>query len=196
MGDAVRRCPICEHQSVSAINAAILNGKSYRRIAEDFKIGSSASGTFKPDHKKVSRHAEKCMATSYQQIQKESLSSQGRAIQERLKHLDDQVDVAIADALEGEVLMVGDAPMLDNDGQPVRQRSVSHLRVLLAAVREGRHNQALMAKLAGALPDEDEAALEAARLGLDNPEIRSLVQQIEELLAKSADAAGQNKIEP
>lgn len=195
MTEPVRRCPICEHASVSAINAAILNQKSYRRIAEDFKIGSTASGTFKPDHKKVIRHAEKCMATSYQQIQQESLSSQGRAIQERMKHLDDQVDVAIADALEGEPVMMGDTPLLNDDGTVQRIRTTAHLRVLLAAVREGRHNAALIAKLAGALPDEDEAALEAARAGLDNPEVRRLVQQVEEILAAAAQAEGRNKIE-
>lgn len=195
MADAVRRCAICEHDSVAAINAAILNGKAYRAIARDFRIGSSKSGTFHPDHKKVLRHAEGCLATSYREVQQESLTAQGRAIQERMKHLDAQVDVAIAEALEGEPLMAGDTPLLNDDGTPQRVRTVAHMRVLLAAVREGRHNAALIAKLAGALPDEDEAALEAARLGMENPEVRALVQQIEELLAAAAQAEGRNKIE-
>lgn len=191
----VRRCPVCSHDSVSAINAAILNGKSYRRIAEDFKIGSTASGTFRPDHKKVSRHAENCLSASYQQVQQETMTQQGRAIQERMKWLDEQVDVAVADALKGEPVMIGDTPALNDDGSPQLVRTISHLRVLLAAVREGRHNQALLAKLAGALPDEDAEALEAARAGLENPEVRKLVQQIEEQLANAAQAEGRNQIE-
>jgi hypothetical protein len=193
--EAVQRCAVCEHPSVLGINAAILNGKSFRAIARDFKIGSERSGTFTPDHKKVSRHAERCMATSYQQIQETNLTTQGKAIQARLQYLDEQVDLAIADAREGEVVMVGDAPMLDADGQQMRRRSAAHLRVLLAAVREGRHNQALIAKLAGALPDEDGTELEAMKRLLESPEARRLVQQLEEVLAAEAQAEGRNKIE-
>ncbi len=194
MADAVRRCPVCEHPSVLAINHAILNNKSYRAIARDFRIGSEASGTFRPDHKKVVRHAEGCMATSYQQVQEESLSTQGRAIQERMKWLDEQVDVVVADALAGEVLMLGDVPLLNDDGSEKRIRTVAHLRALLAAVREGRQNQALLAKLAGALPEGDDDA-DLMRQALENPEARRLVQELERVLAEAAQAAGQNQIE-
>lgn len=192
---AVQRCPVCEHPSVLGINQAILNGKSFRSIAEHYRIGSERSGTFRPDHKKVSRHAERCLATSFQQIQKDSLEAQGAAMMARLKYLDEQVDTAITDALRGEIVMVGDAPMLDDDGNPVERRSISHVRALLAAVREGRHNVALVAKLAGALPDEDADALERARKGLEDPEVRKLMQKVEELLADKERRDGHDRIE-
>ena len=190
----MRTCAVCEHESVSAINAAILNRKSYRSIAVNFRIGSNRSGTFRPDHKKVLRHAEKCMAASFEAVQEANLNVQGRAIQERLKHLEDQVDVAIADALKGEPVMVGDVPMLDDEGKPLYVRRVGHLRVLLAAVREGRHNQELVAKLAGAMPDEDTEALEASRKSLEDPEVRKLVQQVEALLAEKETREGRDQV--
>lgn len=196
MSEPVRRCPVCEHPSVLGINQAILNGKSFRAIARDWKIGSERSGNFTPDHKKVSRHAEGCMATSFQQIQESNLTAQGEAIHARMKYLEDQVDTAIRDALEGDVLMIGDTPMLDDDGNPKRVRTTAHLRVLLAAVREGRHNQELVAKLAGAMPDEDQAALERARKGLEDEGARKLVQKLEQRLAELEADAGRDKIVP
>jgi len=195
MAEPVRRCAVCAHPSILGINAAILNGKPFRAIARDFKIGSERSGTFTPDHKKVTRHAEGCMATSFQQIQDTNLTAQGEAIQARLRFLDEQVDTAIKDALEGEPVMVGDAPLLNDDGSPKMRRSIAHVRALLAAVREGRQNAALVAKLAGAMPEEDLEALERARAGLDNPEVRRLMLQVEELLAQQAQEAGHNKLE-
>lgn len=195
MAEPVRRCPVCEHPSVLAINQAILNGKSFRAIARDFQVGSARSGEFRPDHKKVSRHAEGCMATSFQAIQETNLTAQGAAIQARLKYLDDQVDTAIQDALEGEVVMLGDAPMLDDEGKPVHRRTISHVRALLAAVREGRQNQALMAKLAGALPEEDQDALEKARQGLQDPTVRRLLQEMEERMAELESVAGRDQVD-
>lgn len=194
MSDLSRRCSVCAHPSVLGINQAILNGKPFAAIARDHRIGSEKSGTFKPDHKKVIRHAEGCMATSYQKITETNLTAQGEAIHARMKFLDAQVDTAIADALQGEVVMVGDVPMLDDDGKPLERRSISHIRALLAAVREGRQNAALVAKLAGAMPDEDAEALEKARAGLDDPAVRKLMLQVEELLAERAQAAGENAL--
>lgn len=193
MGNAPR-CPVCDHPSVLGINQAILNGKSFRAIARDFRVGSERSGEFRPNHHKISRHAEKCMATSFQKLQEANLTAQGAAIQARLKYLDEQVDQAITDALKGEVVMVGDAPMLDEDGKPMERRSIAHVRALLAAVREGRHNAALMAKLAGALPEEDQDALEKARAGLEDPTVRRLVQQMEERLAELETQQGRDQV--
>lgn len=195
MSDAVRRCPVCEHPSVLGINQAILNGKSYRAIARDWKIGSEASGEFRADHKKVVRHAEKCMATSYQEVQKTNLTAQGEALTARLKYLDEQVDTVIQDALRGHIVMVGDTPMLDDTGKVQHERSIPELRALLAAVREGRQNAALRAKLAGALPEEDPAEMEAAQAALANPEVRRLLAQVEETLAAQAQAAGHNALD-
>lgn len=194
MADPVRRCPVCDHPSVLGINQAILNGKSFRAIARDFRVGSERSGEFRPDHKKVSRHAEGCMATSFQAVQEANLTAQGAAIQARMKYLDEQVDQAIADALEGDVVMLGDTPMLDDEGQMVRRRTISHIRALLAAVREGRQNQALIAKLAGAMPDEDQDALERARAGLEDPTARRIIQELEERLAELETAAGRDQV--
>ena len=192
----VRRCQVCDHPSVLGINQAITNGKSFRAIARDWKIGSERSGEFRPDHKKVARHAEGCLATSFQKVQETNLTAQGQAITARMKYLDEQVDTAIADALEGELVMVGDAPMLDEDGKPVHRRTISHVRALLAAVREGRHNQALVAKLAGALPEEDLDALERSRKGLEDPVVRRYVQQMEERLAHLEAQAGRDQVVP
>ena len=139
----VRRCPVCEHPSVLGINQAILNGKAFRAIARDWKIGSERSGKFIPDHKKVTRHAEGCMATSFQKVQETNLTAQGEAIQARMKYLDEQVDTAILDALKGEPVMMGDTPLLDDEGRPMMRRGIPHVRALLAAVREGRQNAAL-----------------------------------------------------
>lgn len=190
----VRRCPVCEHPSVLGINAAILNQKSYRAIARDFRIGSERSGEFKPDHSKVRRHVDGCMATSFQQIQESNLTLQGEAIHARLKFLDEQVDTVIKDALEGQPIMVGDAPLLNDDGTPQTVRTPSHLRALLGAVREGRHNAALTAKLSGAMPEEDAGALENARKGLEDPDARKLVQQLEQRLAELENAAGRDQV--
>jgi len=191
----VQRCPVCEHPSVLGVNQAILNGKSFRAIARDFKVGSERSGQFRPDHKKIIRHAERCLTTSFQKVQETNLTAQGQAIQARLKFLEEQVDTAIEDARQGELVMVGDTPMLDDEGKPVYRRSISHIRALLAAVREGRQNQALVAKLAGALPEEDQDALEKARLGLEDPEVRRYVQMMEERLAHLEAAAGRDQVD-
>lgn len=194
MTDAVRRCQVCEHPSVLGINQAILNGKSFRAIARDYKIGSERSGTFTPDHKKVIRHAEGCLATSYQQVQETNLTAQGQAIQARLDFLDEQVDTAIQDARDGEPLMIGDTPALNEDGSIKMVRRAGHLRVLLAAVREGRHNAEMKAKLAGAMPEQDQGALELARKGLDDPEARRLIQELEQRLADMETAAGRDQV--
>lgn len=195
MSEPVRRCPVCAHPSVLGINSAILNGKPFRAIARDFKIGSERSGTFTPDHKKVSRHAENCMATSYQQVTEKNLTKQGEAIQARLRYLDEQVDTAIQDSLKGEEVTVGDVPLLDDDGKPVTRRSTQHVRALLAAVREGRQNAALLAKLAGAMPEEDADSLEHARKGLEDPAIRGFIQKMEERLAELETAAGRDTVD-
>jgi hypothetical protein len=195
MSDAVRRCQVCEHPSVLGINQAILNGKSYRAISRDYRIGSERSGSFKADHAKVRRHAEGCMATSFQKVQEANLTAQGEAIHARMKYLDEQVDVAIADALKGEPQMIGDTPLLEDDGSVKMVRSMGHVRALLAAVREGRQNAALVAKLAGAMPDEDADALEHARKGLEDPAVRALVQQMEQRLAELESEQGRDKIE-
>jgi hypothetical protein len=190
----VQRCQVCQHPSVLGINTAITNGKSYRAISRDYHIGSEASGTFKPDHQKVKRHAERCLATSFQEIQKTSMEVQGAAIHVRLKELEAHVDKVIQDAQEGDIVMVGDTPLLDEEGHPRTHRTTSHLRVILGAVRESRQTQALIAKLAGAMPDEDTEGAEAAREGLKDPKVRALVQEMEKRLAELQTEAGHDQV--
>lgn len=191
MSEPVRRCPVCEHPSVLGINQAILNGKPFRAIARDFKVGSEASGKFRPDHKKVTRHAEGCMATSYQKVQESNLTAQGEALVARMRELDAHVDTVLQEALEGDPVMVGDTPLLNDDGSPVTRRN---LRIILGAVREGRHNTALRAKLAGAMPEEDQSALELARKGLEDPVVRRHLQEMEARLAELETEQGRDKV--
>lgn len=192
MTEPVRRCPVCEHPSILGINQAILNGKPFRAIARDFRVGSERSGEFRPDHKKVTRHAEGCLSTSYQKVQEANLSAQGAALQARMAELDAHVDTVLKDALEGEVIMVGDVPLLDEaTGHPLTRRN---LRLVLAAVREGRQNAEVRAKLAGAVENPDNEGLEASRQALQDPTVRRLVQQMEERMAELETQAGRDQV--
>lgn len=187
----VRNCPVCNHPSLSAINTAILNGKTFRAIARDFQIGSDASGKFVPNHHKVSRHANKCLTAAYQHVQEERLSGQGVAIQVRLQELDEHVDKVLTTAWAGEPVMVGDIQDVDADGNP---KVRVNLRVILAAVREARHNADLTAKLAGALPEGDGTEGQAARAALEDPTLRRLNQEMETRLAELERAEGNDKV--
>ena len=97
------------------------------------------------------------------------------------------------DALKGHVLMSGDTPLLDDEGQPKTERTIYHIRTLLAAVREGRHNQALIAKLAGALPEGDDPA-EATRELLKDPAMRRLLAQMEARAGELEQQTGKDTV--
>lgn len=177
------RCQVCEHPSRLAIDQAILNGKSHRAIARDFNIGSGV-GTdhFKADHKKISRHIERCMGEAYRAAKEADLEASGLALVNRMKHLDDVVDEVLARARKGEPMVDSDGiPLLDEEGQP---RRLFRETVLLAAIREARRNTEMRAKLAGVTPEGDEGALEAAKAALASPEARRLLTQLDEALAR------------
>ena len=93
------------------------------------------------------------------------------------------MNVAITDALKGRLVMAGDTPMLDANGEPMRERSTGDLRVLLHAVAQGRANTELLAKLAGAVPDADQDAMDRARAAIGNPDARRLLAQLDQALA-------------
>ena len=77
-------------------------------------------------------------------------------------------------------------PLLNPDGSPVVRRDS---RVILAAVKEARANAEMLARLSGAAPedaeDADDAA-NAARAAVQDPEVRRLLTQVEEHLAKES----------
>jgi len=182
MAERERPCQVCQHPSRLAIDQAILNGKAVRAIARDFSIGSGV-GTdhFKPDHKKVTRHIERCMGEAYRAAKAADLEASGLALVNRMKHLDDVVDEVLQRVREGDVVTDADGiPMLDDDGQPLRRHKEA---VILAAIREARRNTEMRAKLAGVNPDGDPEAAEQARAALASPEARRLLTQLDEVLA-------------
>lgn len=189
-----RPCAVCIHPSRAAIEQAILNGKAASGIARDFgftytrRTGEKA-GEEAPDHRIVTRHRDQHMGKAYATAVAEREVQSGVAIAKRLEVLDEKVDLAIEHALEGEPVLVGDAPLLNDDGTQVMRRD---WRLLLAAVREGRANAELLAKLAGRT-ESDTPDLDAIRQHLGSPEARKLLQQLEELAAREMTEKGGEK---
>lgn len=175
-----RPCSVCLHPSRLAIDQAILNGKGLRPIARDFSIGSGEPGTksFKPDHKKVERHRDRCMGEAYQAARKADLEASGLALVNRMIQMDEVVDEVIARHRKGEPILEDGVPLLNDDGSPmVRFKDAT----LLAAVREARRNTEMRAKLAGAMPESNEDDLERLRAGLSNPEVRRLLAEVDRI---------------
>jgi len=178
---AKRTCQVCEHPSRMAIDQAVLNGKALRAIARDFGIGSNV-GTedFRPDHKKLSTHVDRCMGEAYQAAKAADLEASGLALVNRLKHLDDVVDEVIARHREGVTLLDrDDLPVLDpRTGDQLRAHNDT---ALLRAIGEARRNTELRAKLAGAVPDGDPEGLEKSRQLLASPAARRLLAELDAL---------------
>lgn len=183
-----RPCAVCVHPSRAAIEQAVLNGKAATHIAREFGFTYTRSrdGETVPDHRIVTRHRDQHMGRAYQTAMQEREVQSGVAIAKRLEHLDDQVDKVIQAATTGEPVVVGDAPLLNEDGSPVMRYD---WRLLLAAVGHGRANAELLAKLSGKV-EQDPQDLDAVRRHLESPEARRLLAQLEALAAKAeADAA-------
>jgi len=180
-----RLCQVCEHLSRLAIDQAILNNKPLRVIAREFGIGSGQFGTpsFKEDHKKLSRHVERCMGEAYRAAKEADLEASGLALVNRMRQLDEIVDEVLERSREGEPILVDDVPLLNPDGSPMKRFKDT---TLLAAIREARRNTELRAKLAGALPEGDEDAVAKARAALNSPAARRLVTELERTLADEA----------
>lgn len=179
---AERPCSICSNGSRLSIDQAILNGKALRAIARDFSIGSGEPGTdkFRPDHKKVERHRDRCMGEAYRAAREADLESSGLALVNRMKELDQAVDEVLTRTREGETVRDDSGiPLLNDDGSPVRK---FHESAILAAIREGRRNTELRARLSGAVPDADPEALDRQRAALTDPRARRLMAELDEVL--------------
>lgn len=182
-------CRICVHDSRPAIEQAILSGKPRASIARNFGFTyrSGKTGEEVPDGNVVKKHIERCMPKAYQTAMAERENRSGVAMATRLEVLEQKVDLVIERAEKGEPVMVGDEPLLDDDGRQVMRFDN---RLLLAAVREARGNVELMAKLAGAIPENKAEEVEAIRRRLESPEARKLLAALDALDAQAdADVA-------
>lgn len=179
---AERPCTVCQHPSRLAIDQAILNGKGLRAIARDFRIGRGEGDDFVADHKKVQRHRDRCMGEAYRAAKDADLEASGLALVNRMKELDEVVDEVLRRLRAGTPLRTSEGlPITDPNGDPV---TLYEERTLLRAVAEARRNVDMRAKLAGALPEGDAEGLERQRELLQNPAVRRLMAELDELLAK------------
>lgn len=173
------RCRICTHPSMLAINQAILNGKPQRAVARDFDLG---------DHKIVARHVRH-MGDTYQAARDADAEASGMALVNRMKQLDEQVDAVLTRVAQGEVVYDNEGlPVLDPSGDGTQFLRRHREATILAAVREARRNVEMRAKLAGAIPEGDDEALNKARAALASPEARRLLAELDRTLAQ-ADGA-------
>jgi hypothetical protein len=182
-----RPCQVCQHGSRLTIDQAILNGKALRAIARDFGIGAHpGTEQFRPDHKKVERHRDRCMGEAYQAAKAADLEASGLALINRLKELDEAVDEVLARSRKGEPIYdtEGIQVLLEEDGVTPRKRY--NERMILAAVQQARKNTEIRARLSGAVPEGDPEALERQRLLLQSPEARRLMAELD-ALANASD---------
>lgn len=180
-----RPCSVCSHPDRLSIEQALVSGKGLRPVARDFGIGSGKQGTtgFRPDHKKVERHRDRCMAESYQAAVQERTLESGNALVSRMAELDAAVDESLARLRAGMPVKDENGPMLDEDGNVLRHYAEG---TLLAAVREARRNVEMRARLAGSLPEAAQGDVDAARAALNDAEARRLVVELENHLATQA----------
>lgn len=181
-------CRVCSHPSRAAIEQALVNGKGLLPTARTFGIGSRmGTPEFRPDHKMVQRHRDKCMGESYALALEKRDVEHGVAIGERLAHLDEVLDEAIARLREGEIVTHNGEPVILPDGSYKRRfRDIA----LLQAVSEARHNLELRHKMAGSVATADDDALAKARAGLEDATVRLLLNQVEQALA-DANSSGE-----
>lgn len=174
------RCPVCSHDSRAAIEQAILNGKPRAQVALTFGITYTRGSDGKKvgNASTITRHL-KHMGDAFQKAMDERDLASGEAMAARLRVLEDEVDRVIRRANEGTVVMVGDVPLLDDEGRQIMRYDN---RLLLSAVAQARANVELIAKLAGKV-ENDPTDLDATRHHLRSPEARRLLARLEELAA-------------
>lgn len=176
-----RPCQVDAHPDVEAINMAIINGKSLREVARVFGFTyTRGDGEQEPDHKAISRHRDRCMAEAYQHARAGRDEATGAAMLDRLRQLDAAVDEQLARLRKGSVVRHDGVPLLNEDGSPVVKYAEADLR---GAIREARNNLELRSKLAGANPESDPDAADAARELLLSAEARLAIDGLERLLA-------------
>lgn len=181
------RCPVCSHDSRAAIEQAILNGKPKAQIAKTFGFTYTRSKDQKVmgNHKVIQNHLDRCMGEAFKASMEAREMASGEAMATRLKVLEAEVDKVLDRANRGEPVMVGDIPLLDDEGRQIMRYDN---RLILAAIREARGNVELLAKLAGKVENDPED-LEAVRQHLRSPEARRLLARLDELQAQ-ADTPG------
>jgi hypothetical protein len=169
-----RRCVVCTHPDRQAIDQALINGQSFRKVAGTFGIRS---------HNTVRDHHDKCLGDAYALAVSKITGENALAIAGRLRYLDEVVDEVIERNREGKVrLDENGLPILGHDGHQVVDYDD---RAILSAVREGRANLETLGRFSnGQEPDPDTAALDVAKAGLGNPKVRALLAQAEAELAK------------
>lgn len=178
-----RRCPVCSHDSRAAIEQAILNGKPHAQIAKTFGFTYVRGSDDKVmgNHKVIKNHLDH-MGEDFQKAMEDRDLASGEALAARLRVLEAEVDKVIARANEGQVVMVGDVPLLDDEGRQVIRYDN---RLILAAIAQARANVELIAKLAGKV-EADPTDTEATRQHLRSPEARRLLARLDELAAQEA----------
>lgn len=179
------RCPVCSHESRAAIEQAILNGKPKAQIAKTFGFTYIRSKDQREmgNHKTIQNHLDRCMGEAFKASLEGREMASGEAMATRLRVLEAEVDKVLARANEGQPILVGDVPLLDDDGKPLMRYDN---RLILAAVREARGNVELLAKLAGKV-ETDPEDLDATRAHLRSPEARRLLARLDELAAQVQD---------
>jgi hypothetical protein len=177
-----RPCPVCNHESRPAIEQAILNGKSHSGIALTFGFTYTRSkdGRTMGNHKVIKAHLDH-MGEAFRKAMDDREMASGEAMAARLRVLEAEVDKVLERANEGTPVVVGDVPLLNDDGKPIMRYDN---RLVLAAVREARGNVELLAKLAGKVENDPED-LEATRAHLRSPEARRLLARLDELAAQA-----------
>lgn len=179
-----RRCPVCSHDSRAAIEQAVLNGKPHAQIALTFGFTYTRSKDDKVmgNHKVIKNHLTH-MGESFQKAMEDRDLASGEAMAARLRVLEAEVDGVLKRANAGEPVMVGDVPLLNEDGSPVLRYDN---RLILAAIAQARANVELIAKLAGKV-EADPTDTEAVRQHLRSPEARRLLARLDELAAQQGE---------
>jgi ribosomal protein S28E/S33 len=175
------RCPVCSHASRAAIEQAILNGKPKAQVAKTFGFTYTRSkdNAVVGNHKVIANHLDH-MGEAFRETMEGRELASGEAMAVRLRVLEAEVDKVIERANKGEPVMVGDVPLLHDDGSPVMRYDN---RLLLAAISQARANVELIAKLAGKV-EADPTDTESVRQHLRSPEARRLLARLDELAAQ------------
>ena len=175
------RCPVCSHDSRAAIEQAILNGKPKTQVALTFGFTYTRAkdGKVMGNHKVITNHLDH-MGEAFRKAMDDRDLASGEAMAARLRVLEAEVDKVLERANAGQPVLVGDVPLLDDEGRQVMRYDN---RLVLAAVAQARANVELMAKLAGKVENDPED-LDAVRAHLQSPKARRLLAELEALAAQ------------